>query len=76
MHREFKNLEERRVESTFEFESNYENPESIKNILEHLLASFDMTFTMTDLDHDNKAEGKTYMAKCNRLADYKSPGTL
>ena len=67
------NVVDRRVESTFEFDSDCENPVSMKNELERWLARFDMTFTVIDLDNGGRAEGETTVAHCNRLANY-SPG--
>lgn len=68
------NVEDREVESTFEFDSEYGNPVSMKDKLKGWLSEFDMTFTVIDLDNGGRAEGETLVAYCNRLANYKSPG--
>lgn len=69
----YSNVMDKREESTFEFDSDCGNLASVKNELERLLARFDMTFTVIDLDNGGRAEGETTVAHCNRLADY-SPG--
>lgn len=71
--RRYSNVQDREVESTFEFDADCGNPESMKNDLKRWLAQFDMTFTVIDLDDGGRAEGETTVAHCNRLANY-SPG--
>ena len=68
-----RNLQDGEVESTFEFDADYENPVSMRNELKDWLSEFDMTFTVINLDDGGIAEGETWVAHCNRLANY-SPG--
>lgn len=70
LHREFGNVRDMKIDSTFEFESDCENSESMKEELERLLASLNMTFTVTDLDHGGEADGETFLARFDRLSNY------
>ena len=68
-----RNVQDGEVESTFKFDADYENPVSMRNELKKWLSELDMTFTVSDLDNGGEAKGETWVARCNRLANY-NPG--